>query len=167
LLVCNVDRSIVLLRTFSTATTVYSTENNGQYVVDKMTPSSFIDMISIVIQSNYVFYEWTVSATYGLTPTGRKQRLEWINGQLSKIQYLEHTKRQGIGNYRVLIRRLRVLYCLHLLALTGNEVVFLKNKASLLSYRDILTKAPTCFIDVRAKLQLLCDQVLNYIMHII
>jgi len=85
---------------------------------------------------------FVVSATYGLTPTGRKQQLDWINSQLSKIQYLEHTKRQGV-------------------VLTGKEVVFLKSKASLLGYRDTLSKASTCFIDVRAKLQLLCDQASN------
>jgi hypothetical protein len=40
-----------------------------------------------------------VSATYGITPTGKKARLDWINRQLITIQGIEHIKRQGIGQY--------------------------------------------------------------------
>ena len=43
--------------------------------------------------------------------------------------------------------------------LTGEEVVLLKSKAALLEERNALSLAPISFLDVREKLQLLCDQV--------
>ena len=45
------------------------------------------------------------------------------------------------------------------LVLTGAEVVLLKSKAVLLEERSALSLAPISFLDVREKMQFLCDQV--------
>lgn len=108
-----------------------------------------------------------MSATYGLTPTGRKQRLEAISLQLSKIQMAEHAKRQGSGatgieyyiQYYWKTQFIPIPVIFMSTVLTGAEVVLLKSKAALLEERGALSMAPISFLDVREKMQLLCDQV--------
>ena len=43
--------------------------------------------------------------------------------------------------------------------LSGKEVVLLKSKAALLEEKAALSQAPIVFLDIREKLQLLCDKV--------
>ena len=52
---------------------------------------------------------FVVSATYGITPTGRRDRLNFINRQLREIESIEHKKRQG-------------------LIISGDEVIIIKKK---------------------------------------
>ena len=52
---------------------------------------------------------FVASATYGITPTGKRDRLDVISRKIKEIEAVEHKRRQG-------------------LILTPEEVIFIKNK---------------------------------------
>jgi hypothetical protein len=80
-----------------------------------------------------------LSATYGVTPTGRKDRLAFLNKHLRRIESIEHTRRSG-------------------LVITGEETIFLKSKPRLKLEKETLMNAPTKFIDISAKMQTIADK---------
>lgn len=82
---------------------------------------------------------FVTSATYGITPTGRRDRVAFIDKQLYKIEQLEHKKREG-------------------LALTPAEVAVFRMKAYYTELKEIFKTIPTKFIDISVKLQKLADQ---------
>lgn len=82
---------------------------------------------------------FVLSATYGITPTGRKDRLEFVNSKLRKIEALEHRRREG-------------------LTLTPDEQLFCKTKTRFKDEKHAFTTAPTCFIDISLRMQMIADK---------
>ncbi len=78
------------------------------------------------------------SATYGITPTARKDRLDFLSKTLTRIQYLEHRKREGIP-------------------LTPQEFLLVKKKEYYQQQKEIFMNAEIKFIDISMKLQKIAD----------
>lgn len=78
-------------------------------------------------------------AFYGITPTARKDRLDFIAKQLRRIDMIEHRRRQG-------------------LPIQPEDIMLLRNRGLLLEQRTIYQNAPTKFIDVTEKVQRLADK---------
>lgn len=78
------------------------------------------------------------SATYGITPTARKDRLDLLTKTLTKIQYLEHRKREGIP-------------------LSPEDFLLVKKKSYFQQQKEIFLNAEIKFIDVSVKLQKIAD----------
>ena len=87
------------------------------------------------------------SATYGITPKGRKEKLNMISCDINKIALLEH--RIGEAKMRPGFDA----------KLTLEEKELLGRKQALLEERDDFTNMPSAFLDVTMKLQHLVDQV--------
>jgi hypothetical protein len=79
------------------------------------------------------------SAFYGITPSSRKDRLDFIAKQLKRIDMIDHRRVQG-------------------LPVQPEDILFLRNRGLLLEQRTIYQNAPTKFIDVSEKLQRLADK---------
>ena len=79
------------------------------------------------------------AATWGISPTGRKMRLDQVVNLLRKIGAIEH--RQGNGAPP-----------------TKAEKLLLLQKADLLKERVDLQTSVTSFVDIREKIQRMCDK---------
>lgn len=116
------------------------------------------------------------AATYGLTPTARRDRLEAISRELRKVAYIEHRIREGmvvlVSSHECYLSRLLfmtaisscvwvyvwVSLCLCVgLVIQPDEVMLFKSKGRLLHLRDVFRALPTAFVDVSAKLQQMAD----------
>jgi hypothetical protein len=82
---------------------------------------------------------FVLSATYGITPTGRKFRLDNITKQLEQIVAIEHGIRQGLKPQ-------------------PDQLQLLRSKSYLQEQREVFQKMPISFVDVSIKLQYLADQ---------
>jgi hypothetical protein len=79
------------------------------------------------------------TATYGITPTARRDRLDVINKDLKKIAYIEHRIREGFK-------------------IQAEDMKLFKSKRFLQEQKELFTHLPTNFIDVSVKLQTLADK---------
>jgi hypothetical protein len=82
---------------------------------------------------------FVLSATYGITPTGRKFRLDFITKQLRLIESIEHGIRQGL--------RPQV-----------DQMQLLRQKDYFKEQREVFLNLPIAFVDVSMKMQVLCDK---------
>jgi hypothetical protein len=98
--------------------------------------------ISIMSSPTITPLIYVLSATYGITPTARKDRLDYLSKQLTKVQYFEHRKREGI-------------------ALSAEETLLVKKKSYFQQQKEIFLTAETKFIDISYKLQQIADQGKN------
>ena len=79
------------------------------------------------------------TATYGITPTARRDRLDYINKQLKKVAYIEHRIREGFR-------------C------QAEDVKLFKSKKDLVAQKELFMNLPTNFIDISVKLQKIADK---------
>jgi hypothetical protein len=98
--------------------------------------------ISIMSSPTITPLIYVLSATYGITPTARKDRLDYLHKQLTKIQYLEHRKREGIP-------------------LTPEEFLLVKQKSTFQKQKEQFLNADIKFIDISQKLQKIADNGKN------
>lgn len=82
---------------------------------------------------------FVTKATYGITPTAKKERVETINKELAKIVAIEHRQSQG-------------------LPMQGDEVKLLRSKDKLIEMREIIRNSATNFYDVSVKMQKIVDE---------
>lgn len=78
-------------------------------------------------------------ATYGITPTAKKDRLDALHRDLKQITAIEHRKAQG-------------------LPIQPEEVKLLRARAQLEATRDQLLQSPSNFFDVTVKVQKIVDE---------
>jgi hypothetical protein len=81
---------------------------------------------------------FVVSATYGVTPTTRRDRLESIAKDLRNIASIEHRQREG-------------------LPVQVEELAEIRNKSELLRLQDLFRNVPIKFVDVASKVQKIAD----------
>lgn len=79
------------------------------------------------------------TATYGITPTARRDHLDSIHKKLKKIAFIEHRIREG---FRI----------------QAKDMALFKRKKELVEERDLFTALPTSFVDVSVKMQILADK---------
>lgn len=79
------------------------------------------------------------AAFYGITPTARKDRLDFIHKQLKKIDQIDHRRGQG-------------------LPVQPEEMQMLRMRGPLLRQKEVFLHAQTKFIDVSEKMQRLADK---------
>jgi len=82
---------------------------------------------------------YVATATYGVTPTARRDRLDIINKLLKKIRQIEHRLREGFR-------------------LQPEEVKLYKTRKSLIAQRDLFMNVPTNFVDISVKVQKMADE---------
>ncbi len=82
---------------------------------------------------------FVLSATYGITPQGRRTRMDEIRKSLKKIEQIEHRRANGQHPSR-------------------EESILLFKKPELLSDFEMLRDAEVGFVDIRDKVQRLADQ---------
>lgn len=82
---------------------------------------------------------FVLTATYGITPTARRDRLQFIARELRAIEAIEHKARQGI-------------------VAKGEELKQLRKKPKLLEQREMFQNAKINFIEVSLKLQKIVDK---------
>jgi hypothetical protein len=85
------------------------------------------------------------TATYGITPTGRKDRLDALMKVLTKIQYLEHQKREGIP-------------------LSTEDFLLVKKKPYYQQQKETFLNAEIRFIDISTKVQKIADSGKNILL---
>ena len=79
------------------------------------------------------------TATYGITPTARRDHLEKLNKKLKKIAYLEHRIREGFK-------------------IQAEDMKLFRSKKEIMNEKDLFLSLPTKFIDISIKLQILADK---------
>lgn len=79
------------------------------------------------------------TATYGITPTARRDHLDSIQKKLKKIAFMEHRIREG---FRV----------------PAEDMKLFKTKKALVEERELFNNLPTNFVDISVKMQILADK---------
>ena len=79
------------------------------------------------------------TATYGITPTARRDHLDSIQKKLKKIAFMEHRIREG---FRV----------------PPEDMKLFKTKKALVEEKELFNRLPTNFVDISVKMQILADK---------
>ena len=75
-----------------------------------------------------------MTATYGLTPTARRDRLDFIGKQLKAVQRIEHRVREGM-------------------VVQADEIALLRSKKNIIAQRDLFASLPTGIVSLTLLLQ--------------